>query len=273
MPAITTANLRSEDFYRDLVIPALNVNSVVLRNLNQITTEATKVNIPRVGDASVGWVAEGAALPDAGLAPDLVTVTPKKVAAYSDLSNESLSDAGSLEIAGEAMARALARAVDRAFFVSGGTDAPTPLETASALVIDAIPTSGVDPYIDAVAQMENAGASPSVIFMNPLDWGALAKVKETTGSAKPVLSGDSGPTAAATRSLNGLPVEVSPGVPQGTAYVVDGSRTAAVIRKDGTVEADSSAGFRNDVTVVRVVGRFGFGHLYQAAVARIRDVV
>ena len=84
----------------------------------------------------------------------------------------------------------------------------------------------------------------------------------STGSNKPVLVAQSGPTLAATRSLNGLPVEVTSGCPAGTAYVVDGTRTVAVVRKDGSVEADKSVGFRNDITVVRVVGRFAFGYLY-----------
>jgi HK97 family phage major capsid protein len=149
---------------------------------------------------------------------------------------------------------------------------PASLDAATVLVVDAVPTLGIDPYIDAMAQMESDGASPTVIFINPLDWAALAKVKESTGSNKPVLVSQSGPTLAATRSLNGLSVEVSSGVPQGTAYVVDGTRTTAVVRLDGTVEADRSVGFRNDLTLVRVVGRFGFAFLYPSAVARIKDV-
>jgi len=72
------------------------------------------------------------------------------------------------------------------------------------------------------------------------------------------------------RGLNGLVVEVSSGVPQGTSYVVDGTRVAAVVRLDGTVEAGLSVGFRNDITVVRVVGRFGFGFLYTSPVVRFR---
>lgn len=51
----------------------------------------------------------------------------------------------------------------------------------------------------------------------------------------------------------------------------DGPRTVAVVRKDGSVEADRSVGFRN-ITVVGVVGRVAFGFLYQSAVARINDV-
>lgn len=272
MPLVTTADLRSEEFYRDLIIPALNAQSVVLRSIRRIQTTSTKVNLPRVNDANVGWVAEGAPLPDAGVNPDLVTVTPAKVAAYGDISNESAGDANAAEIVGQAMGQALARKVDAAFFTSGGAAAPGSLADASVLAVDADPASGLDPYIDAAAAMEADGASPSVIFMNPTDWAGLAKVKETAGSAKPIIVAPSGPTGAPTRSLNGLTVEVSSGVPAGTAYVVDGSRVVAVVRQDGSVEADRSVGFRNDITVVRVVGRFGFAFLYPSAVARINDV-
>jgi HK97 family phage major capsid protein len=88
----------------------------------------------------------------------------------------------------------------------------------------------------------------------------------------PVLVAQAGPTAAAVRSLNGLPVEVSAGCPAGTAYVVDGSRVVAVVRKDGTVESDRSVGFRSDLTVLRAIGRFGFGFLYESAACRIKDI-
>lgn len=269
MPLVTTSDLRSEDFYRQLVIPALNEASVVLRSIRRIETTATKVNLPIVNDANVGWVAEGAPLPDAGVNPDLVQVVPRKLAAYADITNESVGDANAAEIVGQAMAQALARKVDAAFFTSGGPSSPPALDTATVLEVDADPTIGIDPYIDAMAQMEAAGATPTVIFANPLDWAALAKVKESTSSNKPVLVAASGPTLAATRFLNGLPVEVSSGVPQGTSYIIDGTRSAAVVRQDGSVEADRSVGFRNDITVVRVLGRFAFGFLYTHAAARI----
>ncbi|WP_377640101.1 phage major capsid protein [Oryzobacter terrae] len=271
MPLVTTADLRSEDFYRQLVIPALNEASVVLRSIRRIDTTATKVNLPIVNDANVGWVAEGAPLPDAGVSPDLVQVVPRKLAAYADITNESVGDANAAEIVGQAMAQALARKVDAAFFTTGGLSAPPALDTAAVLEVDADPTTGIDPYIDSMAQMEAAGSTPTVIFANPLDWAALAKVKESTGSNRPVLVASSGPTLASSRSLNGLPVEISSGVPQGAAYVVDGTRTAVVVRQDGSVEADRSIGFRNDITVVRVVGRFAFGFLYASATARIRE--
>lgn len=57
---------------------------------------------------------------------------------------------------------------------------------------------------------------------------------------------------------------------KGTAYVIDGNRTVAVIRQDGQVETDRSVGFRSDLTVIRVIriGRFAFGFLYPSAASR-----
>ena len=108
MPLVTTADLRSEAFHRELIIPALNAASVVLRSIRRIDTTATKVNLPVVNDANIGWVAEGAALPDAGINPDLVQVTPAKLAAYADLSNETVADASASasDIVGQALAQA-----------------------------------------------------------------------------------------------------------------------------------------------------------------------
>ena len=38
------------------------------------------------------------------------------------------------------------------------------------------------------------------------------------------------------------------------------------------VEADRSVGLRNDLIVLRAIGRFGFGFLYESAARRIKDI-
>lgn len=38
------------------------------------------------------------------------------------------------------------------------------------------------------------------------------------------------------------------------------------------VESDRSVGFRNDLTVLRAIGRFGFAVLYPSAAVRIKDI-
>ncbi len=122
----------------------------------------------------------------------------------------------------------LAGEVDEAFSSRKDANTPPALDTGTVLSVDAVPTTGIAPCIDAMAQMGADGATPTVILVHPLT-GLLAKVKEPTGSNKPVLVARSGPTRAATRSLNGLPVEVSGGVPGGTAYVMGGTRTVALL--------------------------------------------
>jgi hypothetical protein len=80
-----------------------------------------------------------------------VQVVPKKLAAYADITNESVGDANAAEIVGQAMAQALAHKVDAAFFTSGGPTRHPSLASATVLTVDASLTAGVDPHIDAMA--------------------------------------------------------------------------------------------------------------------------
>ncbi len=66
---------------------------------------------------------------------------------------------------------------------------------------------------------------------------------------------------------------VTPAVPHGEAWVLDGSRVAAVVRLDGEVRADTSARFTSDSTVLRVISRVDFGTSHPGAVARIKATV
>ncbi len=63
---------------------------------------------------------------------------------------------------------------------------------------------------------------------------------------------------------------VTPAVPNGEAWVLDGTRVASVVWLDGEVKVDQSARFTSDSTVVRVVTRLNFGVPYAGSVARIR---
>jgi hypothetical protein len=67
-------------------------------------------------------------------------------------------------------------------------------------------------------------------------------------------------------------VEVNNDCPTGTAYMADRSRTVAVVRKNGTVESDPSVGFRNDLTVLRVMAGSGSGFCTRIPAVRIKDI-
>jgi len=273
MADITTTELFSARSFRDLIIAPLFETSVVLRSgLTRISTDATKAFLPVLGKGTAHWTAELADLVDSAVPSSTLEVVPQKLAAYAVISNEAVADANAASLIGRALVAAVATATDSAFFVGGGTDGPLGLGVATVTAIDAIPTSGTDPYVDAIAAVEAAGGTASVIWMNPLDWAVLAKIKTAAGSSVPALQPLTGAGGALARSLYGVPVITSAGCPVGTAYVADASRVAVVVRTDGTVEADRSAEFSRDGTAVRVVARLEFAFPYAGAVARIKDV-
>lgn len=275
VPAITTATAFTAQFYRQLILEPLFVESVALRALRRIEINTTSAYLPRVTSGSVAWVPEASEIPDSGAGVDLLAVTPRKVAALAIVSNEATGDANAAEMLGQALARAVAVEVDRALFRGGGTNGPAGLPgVAGVVAVNADPTSGLDPWTDAVAAVESNGARATVGFVSPTTWAALSKVKESTGSNKPVLADPAtGPTGEVARSIGGLPVLVSASIANGEAWVVDGSRVAAVVRTDGEVRADTSARFTSDSTVVRVISRVGFGVPYPGSVVRIKVTV
>ena len=254
-----------------MILPALEQRSVVLRHLQPARTTAPSVHLQKITDGSVGWFAEGSVIDDVGAAADMIEVVPKKVAGIATISNESVADSGAADLIGQTLARSLALAVDTSFFLTK-VSGPVSLAAATVTAHDASPTSGLDVWVDAATIMERAGSQPSVIFLSPLDRAILAKIKEATGSNKPVLVPPATPGVAADGSLNGVPAEICSAIPQRTGYLIDGERVGAVIRTDGNVAVDGSAGFASDVTLMRVTGRFGGAVIYPDSVVRIKDV-
>lgn len=93
----------------------------------------------------------------------------------------------------------------------------------------------------ASSPSETANATGSAILMSPRTWQTLSKVKEVTGSAKPVLvAGSASPTGRIERSIYGMPVYLSSQMSitetQGTnsdcssAYVVQADQLVVVLR-------------------------------------------
>jgi hypothetical protein len=103
-------------------------------------------------------------------------------------SHESVEDANAAEILGSAITDALAKETDRAFALGAGPKGPTGLPglTGVSTVTGDAKTMGV--YADAIGKIEQAGGSPSVIFANPGDVGAIQKLPSVTGSNAPALS-------------------------------------------------------------------------------------
>ena len=259
MPA-TTADLFSIETVNSLIVEPVFATSVALGSgLTRLDTGSTSVYIPSVAGGSAGWYNELDPIGDAGIAADEVEVRPKKVGATQVVSNESASDANAATLVGQALTNALSQTVDLAFFQGGGAKGPGGLPALTGTSsVDADPASGLDPYVDAIAQVEAAGGQAGAIYMSPTTWASLSKVKAGTGSNQPVLSPEGNLSNATTRGLFGVAVFTSRHVTTGTAWVLDPSRVLVVNRTPATVDSDSSFLFDKDATMLRATMRLEF---------------
>jgi len=269
---VTTSELFSSEVVNALVVEPLFEESVALSVLRTIRTTATSYSLPKTNRGQAGFVGELETLPDAELAPEMVLVTPKKVASYQVVSNEAIADAEAATIIGAALVDALAQAVDDAFFNGASPAGPEGLPA----IADAQPVVGTvtdpDAYVDAIAAIEAVGGRAGVIFMSPDSWAGLSKVKtDDTDSNQPVLNAPGALAVGATRALFSVPVVVSNKCEDGVAWVLDTSRTIAVVRMPFTVAVSEGPLFGKDGTAIRAIGRVEFASVYGETVAYIGE--
>jgi HK97 family phage major capsid protein len=153
--------------------------------------------------------------------------------------------------------------------VSMGTNGLTPIN--------------LDAYADSIATLESFNAEASVIVMHPRSWQTLIKIKEVTGSVKPLLQESAGAgTQGIQRSLYGVPVLLSSQLSitetQGTstdcssAYVYEADQLVLVARQETNVAVDSSRLFNSDQSEVRATARFDLVVPNSKAVCRILGI-
>lgn len=258
-----------------------------------ITTTRDSVTIPRVtADPSAAWVAESGTISSSDLGADTVTATPRKLAGLQRVGNESLADSSPslMERIGATLVRSLALKADLGFYEGSGT-APeirglknvAGIGTVSAGANGATPTN-LDLVADAIGTVVEANANPSVIIMHPRSWRTFSKIKEVTGSSKPVLQDSAGSGAQSVpRQIYGLPVllssQLSVTETQGTAsnassaYVYDASEVVVVRRQDVAVEVDRSRLFNSDESEIRAIARMDLVVPNPAAVVRITGLL
>jgi HK97 family phage major capsid protein len=258
-----------------------------------IPTASSELRIPHLtADVSAAWVAEGdtIAASDPGLEP--ILATPRKLAALTSLSNEVILDSNPkvLDLTFGNLLRALANGLDLAFFEGSGV-APEikGLKNVAGIQKIDMGTDGaaftdLDPFSEAMSLLEQANAEATAIVTNARTWGDLMKLREQTGSLKPLLSESAGsPTGGVRRTLLGVPVYLTPHVSvnetHGAAndasavYVYQANQVVAVRREEARIELDRSALFASDMSQVRGVIRYDMVVPNPAAVCRIEGVI
>lgn len=259
----------------------------------RINTSAARLAVPRVlADAVANWTAEGTEITPTDPNADTVTAVPRKLAALVYASNELVADSNpdAQNVLSTNLARSVALRLDKAWYEGSGTGAEiTGLKNQSGIQTIDMGANGaaltdLDPFADALGMLAEENAEGTAIVMHPRNWRAITKIKEATGSNKPVITDGAGsPTDGPRRTIYGVPVfltsQLAIDETHGTAtdansiYVYQADQVCAVIRNDADIQVDTSVAFSSDRTAVRVTLRADLVLPNPDAVVRIEGVI
>lgn len=259
-----------------------------------IRTESQSLLLPKVtGDPTATWRGELETLSGAGDGSyGLVRATPRKVAAYVIASREVLDDSTPdvSRVLERQISASLGLALDAAAFAAPGVNAgaaPIPLKDWPGITPLPIDNNGKVPadfdwFHAAFAAYLEANGNPdtAALYMAPRTWSSLMEIPIETGSNVPALFNRTSLADGPKRSIFGTPVYISSQIPtdetQGSsigntssAYLVDTSQLAVVVRQDARVELDRSRHFDQDAVGIRGTMRADIIVMNEATVVHI----
>lgn len=261
-----TANAWTTEQIGELLVQPLQTESVAARiGLFKTGLSGDKMRFPVVSaDPSAAWVAEGEEIPISNATLDEVEAPFMKVAGLSVISRELAEDSSpsAADEIGRGLVRDIARKVDLAMFTNAGAKAPAGLAQLTGYTQVEAPESmaDLDPYISARFRAAAVGAELAAYVLSPADAEALALVKESSTSAKRLLTESAG--LPGSLAIDGIPVVTSPALTDGISWAIPKDSLRVGVRQDAQVDVDHSAFFTSDRVAVRGTMRvaFGFGH-------------
>lgn len=261
-----TANAWTPETIGELLVQPLQTESVAARiGLFKTGLSGDKMRFPVVtADPSAAWVDEGEEIPVSNATLDEVDVPFKKVAGLTIISRELAEDSSpsAADEIGRGLVRDIARKVDIAMFRDAGAKAPAGLAQLKGYTQVEAPAdlADLDPYISARFRAAAVGAELAAYVLSPADAEALALVKESSTSAKRLLTESAG--LPGSLAIDGIPVVTSPALTDGISWAIPKDSLRVGVRQDAQVDVDHSAFFTSDRVAVRGTMRvaFGFGH-------------
>lgn len=256
-----------------LVIRPLLDSSIAAQISTVVQTTSHDLRIPVVTvDPQAAWTAEGAEI--AVTDPTLVevVVTPKKLAGLTVISSELANDSSpaALGVVGDGLVRDLRRQIDAAYFGNTVTNGPAGLGSlTTATASNGGAWANLDAFAAAIANGENQHTQVTAFVTSPATALTLSTLKQfaTVGSNVPLLGAD--PTAPTSRTINGIPLYVSPSVGADLVWAIPQQHSLFVLRQDASVVTDNSAFFTSDRVAVRATLRVSFGFTHAMAVTKI----
>ena len=254
---------------QSLLVQPLESESVFLASGPKIIDTNGPIRIPRIASGlTVGFVGEGAQIPESSVGLDEVSMLPstlKSLKVISRVTSEVLrSSAQSLDtILKQRLATDTAKALDVALFTgNGNANTIKGLLNQTGVATGVLDATKTDSLLDGIGIARANEVKPNRWFLSPADYLAIRKIKDTSG--KYILQPDL--TATGQEVLFGVPVTVTAQIPTGKAALVDMSLVAVARDMSPSITVDSSRYFDTDEVALRVVCRYDLALLQPKAV-------
>lgn len=221
-----------------------------------IEGDTPSVRVAFVTDAeSAAYVNESVAITDD--APDLdeVVLHAKRISRLVTLSAQQYRQEQTAAQVSQSVARDIVQKADNAFLGDASNQPSTGLLNVTGVVDGGEVADNLDALVDLIATLENNGARPSSIIVDPKTWANLRKLKVGGVATNESLLG-AGVTDAVPMLLS-LPVLRSRWLPANTGLVADRTQIVSAV---GPVEVAVSehAAFTSHAVVMRATWSVGW---------------
>lgn len=271
MATQTTGTLPTlqKDQIASLLVQPLEAESVFLAAGPKIIDTSGPIRVPRIATGlTVGFVGEGAQIPEASVGMDEVSMLPSTLKSLKVLSRVTAEVLRSSAVALDSILKTrlvtdTAAALDTALFTStGSSNTIKGLLNQSGVATGVLDATEPDSFLDGIGIARANEVRPNRWFLSPADYLAVRKIKDADG--RYILEQDI--TAEGAERLFGIPVTVTSRIPTGKAVLADMSLVAVARDMAPTVVIDSSRYFDTDEVALRVVARFDLALLQPKAV-------
>ena len=254
---------------QSLLVQPLEAASVFLASGPKIIDTNGPIRIPRIASGlTVGFVGEGAQIPESSVGLDEVTMLPSTLKSLKVISRVTAEVLRSSAVALDAILKQrlstdTAAALDTALFTGAGTSNTIKgLLNQSGVATGVLDADEPDSLLDGIGIARANEVKPNRWFLSPADYLSIRKIKDADG--RYILQPDL--TAVGQEVLFGVPVTVTSRIPTGKAVLADMNLVAVARDLAPSITVDSSRYFDTDEVALRVVTRYDLALLQPKAV-------
>lgn len=251
---------------REAVPDALALDTRICTLGPAIEGDAPAIRLPFVGLApQAQLVREGEEIPQSQPGLSELVVRTQKVGLLTEVSREALSYDQTTASITDSARRSLTFKLDELLVAKRTeTNNGSGLAYTPGITETHADTYGLDPLLENIAAVADAGANPTAIVLNFGTWAKLLQIKGADGRG--IISPDVANAPAPT--LFGIPVVINPATPTDTVLVLDAGSIMVSMGDIIATVGDGDA-FKRDSKQIRLTARIGWGTFAPKQIGKI----